>query len=119
MIDSTATSLANGAINNLKPSSSADFYILVIVTGVVVCWGLFWFLKFKYGDKNNGGQNRDKATDEDVYRLHPEDRSRLKALEESVKTLADAFREIVHERGDLMKEIGEIKGAVDILKKSA
>lgn len=120
MDTTTATALADKALNNVKPSSPAEFYVLVIVSGIVVCWGLFWYLKFKFaGGQKSGGQNGDQSINQDVYRLHPEDRARLERLEESVKALADAFREIVHERGELMEKIGELRGSVNALKKSA
>jgi len=128
MIDTTTTTaLARAAIENTKPSSPAEFYVLVVVAGVVVCWGVFWYLywnfKSKKGANENGGQTGIQPINEHVYRLHPEDRSELEMLKEgfkqlsgSVAIIAESFKSIVHERGDTMKEIGELKGVVDILK---
>ena len=116
-MDSTAAKLAGTAINNVKPSSPAEFYILVVVAGIVVCWGLYWYFISKKGVYGSGGQSGNQSVNENVYRLHPEDRARLERLEESVKALADAFREIVHERGELMEKIGELRGSVNALKK--
>ena len=114
-IDSATARLAGAVIENTKPTSPAEFYILVIVAGVVLCWGIYWYFKNKQGATQDGGQSGNQQTDEGIYRLHPEDRARLERLEESVKTLADAFREIVRERGVMMEKIGELKGAVSML----
>ena len=115
MLDTASARLAGSVIENTKPTSPAEFYILVIVAGIVLCWGIYWYFKNKKGDAQDGGQDGNQQTHEGIYRLHPEDRARLERLEESVKTLAEAFREIVRERGIMMEKIGELKGAVSML----
>lgn len=108
----------SGELNKIaeaaKPGTPPEFYIFIVVLGFVACWGLYWYFKQK-GDAPDGRQERNQQVNETIHRLHPEDRARLERLEDNVKTLADAFREIVKERGAMMEKIGELKGAISML----
>lgn len=107
------SALVNIAANS-KPTTSNEFYIFVIVIGFVACWGIYWYFKNK-GGSPDGGQSGNCQVSEGLPCVYREDRARLERLEESVKTLAEAFRDIVRERGIMMEKIGELKGAVSML----
>ncbi len=112
MIDS----LAKPLIESVKPSTSPEFYFLVIVLGLVACWGLYLYFKTKGGSLSDG-TTRNKPINQNVQRLHPDDNARLDKIEESVRALGEAFKAGVHERGDLMGVIGNLTGRLEEISK--
>ena len=112
-------SLAKHVINTASPSTGDQYYVFIIaLTIVAITWLILYYRNKKGGAESDAGQRRNQSAETDVYRLHPEDRARLERLEESVRTLAEAFRGIVHERGELMEKIGELRGRVMAKKES-
>lgn len=116
-MDSTAI---KKLIENAKPTTSPEFYFLVGVAGLVVAWGLYLYFKQK-GGFNAYRKTGVTAIDRDGEGIQPEVIRRLEGIERrfddsisdfktELRELRNAFGAIVHERGDLMQQIGELKG---------
>jgi hypothetical protein len=103
-------------IENYRPTNSMEFYFATVVAGLLLAWVAYLYFKNK-GGLERAGQSGNTGTGESLQRLHPEDRTRLEKIEDSVRTLGEAFKGIVHDRGEMMAEVGKISGRLEEISK--
>lgn len=116
MIDTLTTFI----LKTLRPSHGAEYYVFTIVVGALLAWFGYLYYKLKgglTGDSREGSE----SINQDGSGLQQADRDRLIRLEESIKAIQSDFireikdlkeicRSLIHDRGDQMQEIGELKG---------
>ena len=89
---------------------------------------VYLYFKNKKGGAENAGTKGNVVTSEDLQRIHGNDLQRLERIETTIseiktefrdelKEIRSAFSSIVRERGDMMAQIGELKGEVKSLLK--
>lgn len=122
MIDSLAV---KKILDNYRPNNSTEFYVSVVLLTLLLAWVAY--LYFNSGKRGgDSAKQRNGTVDENGSGLLTEDRDRLIRIEESIsgfkeeykaeiKELREAFRSLVHDRGDTMAQIGEIKGELKSL----
>ena len=103
-------------IENYRPTNSMEFYFASVVAGLLLAWIAYLYFKNK-GGLERAGQSGNSNSGEPLQRLHPEDRARLEKIEDSVRTIGEAFKDIVHDRGEMMANIGNISGRLEEISK--
>ena len=116
MIDSLTTFI----LKTVRPSNGVEYYVFTIVVGALFAWFGYLYYRFKGGLKSDD-RERIEPINQDGPRVQQDDRERLIRVEEAVKAIQNDFvreikelkdicRSLIHDRGDTMQEIGELKG---------
>ena len=113
------------ALEWLKPKDGVSYILLLLLIAFL---GYLIYLYKKKGGENGNGDRGTTPISGNVQGIHEDYLRRFQRIEESISTnqteikaelreLRNAFSSIVHERGDMMAQIGELKGEIKTLLK--